>query len=58
MIYKETVKKGINSRKKSKDMIPGRHRGSVQVTEASSLTGFLHESTKLELFSGQEAYML
>ncbi len=37
---------------------PGSLCDSVEVTEAGSLAGFLHEGTKLELLPGQKTYML
>lgn len=39
-------------------MFPGSQCGSVEVTKTSSLAGFLHEGTELELFPGQKAYVL
>lgn len=39
-------------------MFPGGQCGSVEVTKAGSLAGFLHEGTKLELLPGQKANML
>lgn len=39
-------------------MFSGSQCGSVEVTEAGGLAGFLHEGAELELLPGQEAYML